>query len=76
MLAPRLHVAHGGPVSRGRGAISATDLKVDVERCGGLNICPFFVHLCVCVRAHVFGAIAQLVRECIWRMKTSGTLQD
>ena len=29
-LALSLHVAHGGPVSRGRGTISATDLKVDV----------------------------------------------
>ena len=54
-LALRLHVVHGGPVSRGRGAISATDLKVDVERRGGLNICPFvhcqfvFASVCVCV---------------------------
>ena len=29
-LALSLHIVHGGPVSRGRGAISATDLKVDV----------------------------------------------
>ena len=31
------------------------------------------VHVCVCVGG---GAIAQLVKECIWRMKTSVTLQD
>ena len=32
------------------GAIFATDLKVDVERRGGLNICPFCgVCVCVCV---------------------------
>ena len=52
-LAPKLHVAHGGPVSRGRGATSATDLKVDVERRGELNICPFlFLRECGCARAH------------------------
>ena len=27
------------------GAISATDLKVDVERRGGLNICPFLLYV-------------------------------
>ena len=30
LLLSSLHVAHGSPVSRGREAISATDLKVDV----------------------------------------------
>ncbi len=50
MLAPRLHVVHGGPALslEAGGAISATELKVDFERRGGLNICPF-VCVCVCV---------------------------
>ena len=57
---PRLHVAHGGPVSRGRGAVSATDLKVDVERHGGLNIWPF----CVCVSVCLCVSVCVSVRLC------------
>ena len=51
MLALSLYVARGDPVSSGRRAISATDLKDDVihECRGGLVICPLtIVHLCAC----------------------------
>ena len=39
---------------------------------GGVCLCACvraYVHVCVC------GTVAQLVRECIWRMETFGTLQ-
>ena len=32
-------------------------------------------HVCMCVRFYVCGAVAQLVRECVWRRETVGTLQ-
>ena len=40
--------------------------------CVGVCVC---VCGCVCVCVCVCGAVAQLVRECIWRKKTFETLQ-
>ena len=42
-------------------AISATDLKVDVEIFGGLNICPF-----VCVDVWVFVCTRVCVCVCVF----------
>ena len=72
-LALSLLAAHGRPVSRGSGAIFATDQMVNVERSEKLNICSCVcVCVCVCVRACVRVCVCVFVFVCVWCYSSVG----
>ena len=65
VLTVSLHIALGGLVSRGRGAMFATDLKVDIERCDGNIYLSLFICVFVCLRACVFVCLRACVFVCL-----------